>query len=79
MIGLLRPDTPRNTNEFLINDHMKNHPRQDPLAELNTKGERDCYSMINPESKMSQFVRENGVRTPEPRCSPLSTPYNPHM
>lgn len=71
MIGLLRPDTPRNTNEFLMS-HKKNQQKKDPFAEFNSKHERDCYSEVNEKLNMTQHLRENGVRTPDPKRSPLS-------
>lgn len=36
MIGLLRPDTPKNTNEFLINNKKHQH-KKDPFAQRNER------------------------------------------
>ncbi len=72
MISLLRPDTPYNTNEFLMNNHKKEREYRNPFSDSPKCDVRESYSVVPERTPMSQFEHESGVRTPETKkLSPL--------
>jgi len=70
MIGLLRPNTPRNTTQFLLKQKMTLSPKFDAKEEQKEK-DRECMTVVDDKYDMTQYGQQVGSRTPEPKLSPL--------
>jgi hypothetical protein len=68
MIGLLRPNTPFNSTNFLKKD-KKLSPKFD---ESNENDEKECFSVCEQKYHMTQYKWNVGSRTPEPKIEPLN-------
>lgn len=86
MIGLLRPNTPLNTTQFLskkVSDFIpkrergkeedKDSSKLETRTELNDQN-RKCLSMCDEKYQMTNYKPLVGTRTPEPKLSPINFP-----
>lgn len=54
MISLLRPSTPMNTTQFL-SKQKRSSPKFDSKPELNSKEDKDCYSVVEERYNMTEY------------------------